>query len=225
MLLSASAFSSQHVTPASIVYQIEKSTMNDNVDLSYIKSIVDKGMDYIINTKIADALNEKGESRLAQQISNEWSYNFHHTLFGSVRDIGDHKPISQWVSDRYYQVEAILGHDFCVASHIDLMLTFNSSNVVVKPCSFPMDKITDPRIDEYRRHFAGMSIISDSRFEGVIPGASYLVMEIACLAGTSGIGSFVCGLAAGIAEKMMATFVAPQLSDFVFNKACNAKAK
>lgn len=218
-LLASVSYSATYKTPASIVYQIERSAMNDDGDLTYVKSFLDQGMNLAIS-KAVKALNDKGEYRLSQQIQNEWDYNFHNSLFDSARDIGDHKGISQWIGDAYNKIEATLGHDFCLALHIDLMLTFNSANVVVRPCSFPMDSIPGPRKVEYARHFVGESIATDSRYEGVVPGACYLVMEAACLVGTSGAGSFVCGLAAGLAEKMMANFVAPNLSDFVYDRAC-----
>lgn len=205
-------------TPSFMVTDIESHTMKDK-EFSYLKKIIDQGMNRALE-KAVDALNEKGEYRLSQEITNEWSYRFHKTLFLNDRDIGDHVGISTWINDTYRKIESVLGQEFCVGSHIAAMLTFNSANVVIKPCTFPMDAITGSRIDEYRRHFAGQSIISDSKYNGVMPEASYFVMEIACLAGTSGVGSFACSMASGIVERMMAVFVAPSLSDFVYNKSC-----
>lgn len=212
--ISLPAFS----TPSSVVTEVESHTMKDK-EFSYLKKIIDSGMNRALE-KAVDALNEKGEYRLSQEIANEWSYLFHKTLFNDDRDIGDHAGISTWINDTYRKIELVLGREFCVESHIAAMLTFNSANVVIKPCTFPMDSVPGERTDEYRRHFAGQSMISDSKYNGVVPEAAYFVMEIACLAGTSGIGSFACSMAAGIVEKMMALFVAPQLSDFIYNKSC-----
>lgn len=220
MCLTAQAYPSSKITPATIVYQIEKNVMNDSERFAYTKQIIDQSMDFIINTLAFNALTEKGENRLAQQLSNEWSYNLHRSLFSQERDIGEHPEyvISKWVHDSYFKIEEKLGHEFCVQSHIAAMLTFNDgAKVVINPCVFPMDNVKGERKAEYSRNFSGY----DSRFNGVVPEACYFAMAIACAAGTSGLGSVVCSFAAGIAERMIAEFVAPQLSDYVFDKSCS----
>jgi len=223
ILLSLFLVSPLFATPVSVVADVESHIMHDNVDLSYLKRFIDDGMNAALN-KAIDALNEKGEYRLSQEIQNEWAYRFHRTLFMDSHDIGDHLGISTWINDTYRKIEQILGRDFCVESHIAAMLTFNSANVVVKPCSFPMDQIKDPRKVEYNHHFAGRNPTSTSKYNGVVPEASYFAMELACLAGTSGAGSFVCSVAAGIAERLMSEFVASPLSDYVFDKACGGSS-
>lgn len=209
----------QATTPARVVANVESSILSDDESMSQIKSVMNNGMNRALQRAI-DELNSRGETALASQINSEWVSKFGGSLFSSDRDIGDHKGISQWINDTYRKIEFVLGRDFCVNTHIAALLTFNSANVVVKPCSFPMDSVSGTRIDEYRRHFAGKSANSDSRYNGVIPEATFFACEIACLTGTAGAGSVLCGIAASIGEKIMAMFVAPPLSDKIFKRAC-----
>lgn len=208
-------------TPLGIAREVEGEILSDSSEMAYTKKVIDQGMNRAI--EIAEYhLNDRKEFQLADELHYGWKLTYNKTLFGA-RDIGDHAGIFQWVNSIYRKIELVLGRDFCVSSHIAAMLTFNSANVVVKPCSFPMDSIPGDRVDEYRRHFAGKSSVSDSNYNGVIPEAVYFAVEIGCLAGTSGIGSMVCSLAASVGEKMIATFVAPRLSDRVYLKRCEQK--
>lgn len=211
-------------TPARIVAETEEEILSDDSNMRGTKTIIDTGINWAIERGALE-LEKKGYAQDAQTIRNEWSMLYAKTLFlYDNRDIGDHPGIFQWVEDTYRRIELLLGHDLCVSSHIDLMLTFNNgAPVAVHPCTFKMDGVPGLPIDEYRRNIAGKSVVSDSRYEGVIPGAVFVACEIACMAGTSGIGSVVCGMAAGIGEKLMATYVAPRLADRIFNKRCNGK--
>lgn len=209
-------------TPLAIAREVEQEILSDSPEMTYTKKVIDQGMNRAIAIAYA-ALNERHEVQLADELYFTWKMTYNRTLFSSSKDIGDHAGIFQWINTIYRRIELILGRDFCVNSHIAAMLTFNSANVVVHPCSFPMDSVGGERIDEYRRHFAGKSPISDSNYNGVIPEAVYFAVEIGCLAGTSGVGSFLCSAAASIGEKLIAMFIAPRLSDRIYLKRCEQK--
>ncbi len=208
-------------TPLAIAREVESEIISDSPDMAYTKKIINQGMNRAIEIAVAN-LNKKKQYQLADEVYYVWKFTYNRTLFDS-RDIGDHDGIFEWVNTTYRRIELVLGRELCVSSHIAAMLTFNSANVVVRPCSFPMDFVTGDRITEYRRHFAGKSPMSDSNYNGVIPEAIYFAVEIGCLAGTSGAGSFLCSLAATAGSKMIATFVAPKLSDRVYLWRCEGK--
>lgn len=220
LLMSSLALAS---TPTKIASSVESFIIADDANFTYTKSMFDTGMNRALQ-KAIDELNRRGYVADANIIQDEWQSKFGGSLFTQGRDIGDHKGISDWITETYRRIELILGASFCVESHIAAMLTFNNGiPVVLHPCTFPMDGVSGEPIDEYRRNFAGKSPVSDSKYNGVVPEACYFACEIACLAATSGIGSILCGGAATVGEKLMATFVAPKLADRIYSKRCLGK--
>lgn len=129
------------------------------------------------------------------------------------RDIGDHKPLVEWLATFYDRLEFILGVGVCKATHLSDIKTFNFCiPVVFKPCTFPMDGVTGERSDEYKRHFAEGDV-----YYGLLPVTVYWLAEVPCLMAG---GAIVCGIVSGGAEYLVAKFVAPKVSDRVFERAC-----
>lgn len=129
------------------------------------------------------------------------------------RDIGDHKPLIQWLADFYDHLEFVLGVSLCNATHLSAIKIFNFSiPVAFKPCTFPMDSVPGEREDEYRRHFAEGAI-----YWGLLPEVTYWVIEGPCFAAAGGV---ICMPLAMGGEYVMGKFIAPKLSDWVFERTC-----
>lgn len=182
-----------------------------------------KALGNIIMTA-AGELRKKGHSQEASQLESEWfdRYQFDFKVFASGMsswDIGDHKPLSKWLADKYEMLEIILGVEVCKRTHLSDLKTFNFAiPVVFRPCTFSMDAITDPRIDEYRNHFSYGSI-----YYGLVPVVTYWVVYGVVTASTMGTGFvFIAGAAGALAEKAIA-LVTPKLSDKVYTKFCGGE--
>jgi hypothetical protein len=223
LLLCVLAIPCHARTPGRIAAEIEQAILDDSDDMPRFKSIVDQA----VNRALSDAcqaLRDKGEYQLPASIEYEWQTYYNSSIF-VIRNIGDHKPISQWLSQKYEMIELILGRQFCITTHIAALKTFNSGiPVVFHPCTFPMDSVVGSKSDEYKHHFAGHSInVPEEPYNGVVPEAVFFAVEISCMAGTTGVGSFLCGIAAGIGEKLMATYIAPKLSDRIYSRRCEGR--
>lgn len=158
----------------------------------------------------AGELRKRGHSYQGNQMETEWFDTYQYRLLKG-RDIGDHGPLSQWLADKYNMLEFLLGVEVCKALHFSDLKTFNYCiPVVFNPCNPEWDK------EEYKRHFSEGSV-----YYGLVPTVSYWVLYGACGAATMGTGFiYGCGLAGAISEKLVAMFVAPRLSDFIWDKAC-----
>lgn len=216
-------------TPTKVASEIEDDVMADldSVQTSHptlykLRSRVDFAMNGALYLAFYE-LRKKGQVALANQIQNDWEKVYEKTMFRtpSMRDIGDHAPLNKFIADSYDKIEFVLGQSFCISSHIADIKSLNFGiPVVFKPCSFPMDKIIDPRKVEYKRHFCG-GVPGDDTYNGVMPVVSYWAVYIGCTAATSGLGFMpVCGLVGGVGEKIIQNFVAPAMSDRIFTRAC-----
>lgn len=168
-------------------------------------------------------LEAKGYRNQAYYIKYQWRTFYRAELmrvamasqFGD--DIGDHSPLWQWLADVYDKVEKALGVEVCKALHLSDIKTMNYGlPIVFRACTFPMDNVTIGREHEYRNHFAKGSV-----YYGVVPVATWWAISIGCWSGTSGVGSFLCALAATGAEWLMGNVIAPHLSDQIFEAVCH----
>lgn len=191
---------------------MEESVDNDTCDFSFVKDSADKAMNAALNRALIQ-LRKKNNFELAEEIQTGWELNYGASLF-STRNIGDHKPVNQWLSDQYQKIEFFLGQNVCKVLHISDIKTLNNGiPVVIRPGSFPMDSVTGDRVDEYRRHFAG-GPAGDDTYYGVIPVLIYWTTNIGLTA--AGI-PVISSLVASIAERLM-DIAAASLSDRVFNR-------
>lgn len=178
----------------------------------------DQALDNLVRRGVSE-LHKRGWHGLANQKQSEWERNYRGYLSMRVTgygDIGDHKPLSQWLADFYDAIEEKLGVTICKALHLSDIKTFNYAiPVVFNPCTFDMGSVSISRKDEYRNHFAEGAV-----YYGLMPVVTYWVVDIACLFGTSGIGVFFCGPIANFAEMACAEWIAPKLSDRVYDRAC-----
>lgn len=165
----------------------------------------------------AAALARKGYTADAKQLQFEYdefySNAIYNTALGIVpTDLGDHKPLSQWLADWYKKMEAKLGHEVCVLLHLDDINTMNYGiPVVFRPRG--EDRAGEPQgpwgQDEYKLHFVPVS--------GVV---TYWTVWIVCTAGTWGMGAvtFICTPVAWVSEKAEVKYIGPKLSDWVYTR-------
>lgn len=132
------------------------------------------------------------------------------------RPIGDHAlpDFLKWIDTFYQRIVSVIGVDAAKALHLsDLWVVAHCIPIVFRPATFPMDAVMIPRRDEYRNHFA-----KDAVYWALVPVLVWWDVEIICLVGTSGLASFLCGPAAMAGEYITGMFIAPKLSDFIYDK-------
>lgn len=178
--------------------------------------------DAAIQAMVARGVKElaiRGDEVYAAQAQSEYETKFRGYLTRMVRsrDIGDHKPLVEWLDSFYERLEFVLGVELCKATHLSDLYTLNHCiPVVFHPCTFPMDAVGGDRESEYQRHFAKGSV-----YYGLVPVVTYWALDIGCVAATQGAGTiWLCGPIAGAGEYLMATFVAPKLSNAVYEHVC-----
>lgn len=193
----------------------------DRGDLPAVAARTDQALNSLVNKAIHE-LHKKGEHDLAAKAEKEWNASFRGFLTngmatsGRYGDIGDHKPLIQWLADFYDKIEGVLGVDVCKMFRISDIKTFNFCiPVAFHPCTFDMGKIPGARKDEYRVHMQKGAVLN-----GLLPVTTYWACDIACVFGTSGIGVLFCGPVAGIAEAIMAGPISARISDKIYDKAC-----
>lgn len=204
-------------TPSRIVADIEDDITTDTVEMPRLKKLVDKSMGWAMN-RAKDELIARGESGLAYEGYAKWHNIYHETMFGNYRQIGDHDPLFQFLSDWYEKVEAVLTREFCIRSHISIIKSFNNGiPVTFHPCTFDMGSVQGERVVEYTRHFSGGPHADNEPYQGVVPEVAWAATEISCMAAG---GSMLCPVLATLAEKLM-DLIAPHIAEKVYAKACS----
>lgn len=163
------------------------------------------------------ALKEAGDVDGAYQIEFEWNTQWKGSVVRLLsRDIGDHKPLFDWLDTVYNRIVSVIGVTAAKALHLSDLYTWNHTlPVVFKPCSFPMDSVLGTRKDEYKRHFDQGLV-----YYGLLPVDTYWILFIAIEATTSGIGTFFAGPIAMAGEFIMGQYIAGPISDKVYSMAC-----
>lgn len=179
---------------------------------------VDESLDHLVTLGISK-LREAGDLD-ADRYESQWyaSYQGYVSLYMMQgHDIGDHAPLVKWLADFYDHLVSVLGVQICIATHLSSIEIFNFGlPVAFRPCTFDMDSVSGERIDEYRRHFAKGDV-----YYGVASEATYWVVDIACMVASQGTGVvWLCGTIGNIAEKVMGSYIAPGLSDRIYNGQC-----
>jgi len=181
--------------------------------------------DAVIDQAVSRTLSEVRTQHPEEELrAEEFEYLFSSQYRGflvrmvSERHQGDHKPLIQFLVNIYEWAKAKIGVDACKALHISDLATISwSIPIVFHPATFPQAASGEMRIKDYRDHFA-MDSGADFLY-GLAPVVSYWTVDVACIAGTAGIATFFCGPAGMAAEYLMGHWIAPLLSDWIFNKA------
>jgi hypothetical protein len=125
------------------------------------------------------------------------------------RNIGDFKPLSQWLAGVYDKIEAALGHEICYALRLSDIKTINYAiPVVFSPC--------DEGEIEFELHF-----IHDPNYRGLAPVVTYWVTVITCDVATYGAGTFfICSPIGMVTEFAMDRWVAPKIAPKLYDLIC-----
>lgn len=194
---------------------LERSVDNDiqNGDLPHLAQRMDQAL-YGYVKYASTILWAKGEYDKSNQILNEYNHTYSNEVqrlyLTGFRDVGDHPPLSDWLSIWYSTLVIVLGERTVELLHLDDINTLNYTiPVVFQPCG---DKRFPPPVpwggEEYSKHFVP--------FSGVV---SYWVSWGACVGATWGAGAIglVCVPIAEIIRKGVEHYIAPPLSDRVYN--------
>jgi hypothetical protein len=156
-------------------------------------------------------LEQTGFHAEARQLEYEYTrYYESYVLYGIYPvDLGDHPPLSQWLSDTYAKLENLLDPKVMALLHLDDINILNYAiPVVLLRVPGPISR------DEYRLHFAGSD--AHGGFAGVV---TYWGVWGACQVLTAGTGWFiVCTPAGSGAEYIMQHRIAPGLSDRIYDR-------
>lgn len=200
----------------------ESAKIETDIENGKLAQRTQKALDTVLGVASGE-LRRHGHYAEADNLDMEY-WNTYRDAFmsyfmGEDRDIGDHKPISQWLADKYDMLELLLGVGVCKQTHLSDIKTFNFTiPIVFRPCTFPMDSVLGVRIDEYRNHFSEGDV-----YYGLVPVVTYWVVYGVTTAATMGGGFvFIAGIAGSLAERLIA-IVTPNLSDKVFTRACGAQ--
>ena len=168
----------------------------------------------------ANILREKGYVDEADKVMKQ--YNNHDKIVreylsgirdGSIpgRDLGDHEPLSKWVTKTYDTIESLLGKKLMNVLHLNHIKIINYAvPVVFDPCNQNWDML------EYQKHFVPLS--------GVV--VFWGVWGVCILGNTSAfyIGAISCLAVSEKSRIEVEQNVSPLLSDVVyFSSNCDNK--
>lgn len=149
------------------------------------------------------ALKDRGYARDALRFETEWETKH----FGSimlVKDLGDHQALSKFLTELYDFLIKTIGEKAVKWLHLHSIYVFNYSiPVVFRPCNSEWDK------RDYNLHFTPF-----------VSHVGYWCAYIGCMAATSGIGSFFCGPIGMGCEWILDEYVAPKISDRLYDRIC-----
>jgi hypothetical protein len=188
-----------------------KSSLIDRVDTA---KKVDKSVQNMVRLSVF-MLRKKGFYEEAKKIEDEYSqiytnYTFNHAV-GLIQDIGDHPPMWQWLDDLEKKLRELLGDFVMKVTRLEDLRTFNYTiPIVLHPDG---DTRTDPptlisKLD-YKQHFVP--------FAGAL---SYWTAWSVCTGATWGMGAvvFICSPIGMVAERVVVTKIAPDLSDKIWDR-------
>lgn len=181
------------------------SRFENDVKAGRLKERTHKATDAIIRLAVYK-LNRVGKKKEAAQLLKEWKEQ---EVFFLGRGIGDHKPLSKWIADKYNMLEFTLGKDICYDLRLSDLKSINFGIPVVLSCVDDVDEM------EYFKHF-----VSDEDYRGLGPVAGYWTSFFACVGSTWGTGFLYCApLAMGV-EWLSKNYVCPKLNEPLWKRAC-----
>ena len=146
-------------------------------------------------------LRRTGNTVQADKLQDEWEGQWEGYLL--KRDLGDHKPLSKWLAEKYAMLEFILGEAVCEMLRLTDIKIINYGIPVVFSCVDNVD------VDEFYKHFVPLS------------GTTiYWVTVFGCVGATWGSGFLFCAPVGMGAELLTEKFVAPKLNPKVWKWSC-----
>lgn len=200
ILLTPSAFGRAFNHRASLRHLQARLEAGDRLELA---RETDRTLSSIVRMA-AWKLKATGHRDEADRIEREYANEFsgYVARLASLEAIGDHAPLSQWLSDQYVLLSILLGEQAMKALHLDDIMTVNYGLPVVFHMASIGNEVVDAR--DYSDHFCPLM--------GVF---GYWGTWASCVAVTWGLGAvtFICTPAGMIAEHVTLNFVAPRFTD------------
>jgi hypothetical protein len=168
-------------------------------------SVTQKALNGLVRTAVLE-LHAKGFHKGAKKYSAQWEATYaNYFLTLSTKDLGDHAPLSQWLTGFYNYLESNLGHEICHIFHFDDIFIFNYAiPVVFHPRGLHGDTWDSV---EYGKHFVPFAAAT-----------TYWSCRVACTVLVPGIVlEFFCSELAEVPRYVMQESIAPPLSDYVYN--------
>jgi len=150
----------------------------------------------------AHKLRKAGHKKEAKKLLDEWDNQYRFHLLR--RDLGDHKPLSQWLKKKYEELEALLGPEVCHALRLDDIKIINFGIPVVFSCVDDVDEL------EYSKHFVPLA--------GTV---IYWTTFFSCVGFTWGTGFLYCSPLSWGAEFLTEKYIAPRLNEPIWKLSCH----
>lgn len=147
-------------------------------------------------------LRAKGKKLEARRLENEWDSQWNGYLLR--RDLGDHKPLSNWLAEKYAILEFIFGEQFMQFTRLVDLKIINFGIPVVFACVDNVDEA------EFYLHFVPLTKVT-----------IYWTSFFTCVGGTWGTGFLFCSPIAWGCEYITGRWIAPKLNPFVFKLSCH----
>lgn len=159
-----------------------------------------------------------GKRAVADEIATDYSLffrgGFSNLAFAS-KELGDYKPMSDWLVNVHKKIEQSIGEFWCKFFHFhDIYILNFGFPVVLKPALY--------ELPDYLDHFSG-HLIAGFWWDhhGVAGVIAYWIVEGTCTGFTGGVGavSFACGPIAGFAEHVTDKRIAPPIAERIWKRA------
>lgn len=201
------------VSQAISIIKAEEKKVIEGFEHGDMAPLLQRALNALINNG-NQQLHEKHFEAAAAKFSNEWSRFYSRSLIGySPYNLGDHKPLFDWLADYYDTLEHKLGKQACVDLHLNDIKAINfGAPVVISPRDSTTHEIYD--VTEYRKHFVPFST-----------AVLYWSMRITCSSTLKSIPSFICSSVAEMPRDGYESFIAPYLSDYVYSRTTKSMAR
>lgn len=172
----------------------------EEVQSGRLRKKTNQSLDSIIRLA-AYKLKRTGKKDIAEKLIYEWKSQY--SLYLERRELGDHKPLSDWLAAQYQIWVFWLGKDICEALRLSDINVINFAIPVVFACIDHVD------VDEYRKHFVPLSAVT-----------SYWVTFWTCIGFTWGSGFALCSPISMGVEYIVEKTIAPPLNEPLWKLSC-----
>jgi hypothetical protein len=158
------------------------------------------------------SLRDHGFSSDASLYELDWTQHYSDFLLRSAsRNLGDHRPLSQWLTRFHEDLEAKIGKIACRFSRLhDIKILNFAIPVVFDPSGYAANL----GAREYQKHFVP--------FAGTV---TFWSSNISCRAALPLPASIGCGPASEVAQFFVENWVAPGVSDKIYQQAQTQRQK
>lgn len=157
-------------------------------------------------------LKKDGHKKESDKLLREWSEQIS-PLFLNSRYVGEFKPVSQWLSEKYLMLEFILGKEVMYNLRLSDIHSINHEIPVVFWCEGNVD------LSNWSLHFTHDE---ETLKRGLLPLTSWWVSWSACVGVSMGLGAptYLCAMAASGVEWFVRNAVSPRLEVPFWERVC-----